>query len=318
MALQIHLFSASVLAMRCTMAAISVIGLGLVAAAVYELAGSRAAKLTAWLLALEPANIFFSTALHKEPLMYLAIGMVAFGAARVWRRARLAPILFMVAGCLVATATRPYAGWFLAASCVLVLLHASIRAASSRTAWAVAVAIVVIGIGIVSTPAIVQKTSQSELAGLQSSQFANTTDQSNLKLAPIDFSSRRAIVVNLPRRMFDLMFRPFPWQVADASQRLGVIESLFVLAMIVLLARAIVQRTRALLAATGPLLYPAFMLLVAYSLAVGNAGTGFRYRTQIILLMVPIVVVLRTHARAPTRARWPEPTARLAVAGGKN
>jgi hypothetical protein len=50
MALQVRLFDASDLAMRATMAAISVIGLGLIAAAVYELAGVRAASLTAWLL----------------------------------------------------------------------------------------------------------------------------------------------------------------------------------------------------------------------------------------------------------------------------
>jgi hypothetical protein len=101
--------------------------------------------------------------------------------------------------------------------------------------------------------------------------------------------------------MFDLMFRPYPWQVANASEQLGVIESLFVLALIALLARAIFYRTRALLGTVGPLLYPAFTLLVAYSLAVGNAGTGFRYRTQLVLLMVPIVLVLRAHARTPQR-----------------
>jgi hypothetical protein len=318
MALQIRLFDASELAMRATMAAISVIGLGLIAAAVYELAGSRAARLTAWVLAVEPANIFFSTALHKEPPLYLAVGMVAFGAALFWRRARPAAVLLMVGGCLVATATRPYAGWFLGAGCVLVLLHGAMRAASLRAGWGVAVATLVIGVGVVSTPALVEKTVHSELSSLQISQNANTTDQSNLKLEPIDFSSRGAIVVNLPRRMFDLMFRPYPWQIANASQRLGVTESLFVLAMIVLLARAIFYRTGALLSAAGPLIYPAFTLLIAYALAVGNAGTGFRYRTQLILLLVPILAVLRAHALAPVGRRSFSSPPRLAVAGGES
>jgi hypothetical protein len=308
MGLQIRLFDSSVLAMRSTMAALSVIGLGLVAAAVYELAGARAARLTAWVLALEPANIFFSTALHKEPLMYLAEGMVALGGATAWRRPRVGSVALMVMGCLVVVATRPYAGYFLAAGCALVLLHAALRAATSRLGWTVAMVAVVVAAAFVAAPTVVQKTSHAALTeALQNSQNANASDRSNLALEPVNFSSRTQIAVNLPRRMFDLMFRPYPWQVGSASQQLGVIESLFVLAMIVLLARAIFHRTRAVLGAVGPLIYPGFMLLVAYALAVGNAGTGFRYRTQLVLLMVPIVAVLRKHARLPVRQHGASP-----------
>lgn len=304
MALQVKFFDASVLAMRTTMAAISVIAIALVAAAVYELAGARAARLTAWVLALEPANIFFSTALHKEPTLYLAEGMVALGGALVWRRARVGPVLLMGFGCLVAVASRPYAGYFLAAGCALVLLHAAVRAASSSTGWAVAIVTGLLAVGALSTPVIAEKTTQSGLTEIQRSQEANAADtQAHLALGAVDFSTRGAIIKNLPRRMFDLMFRPYPWQVGSPNQRLGVVESLFVLALIALLVRAIFYRTRAVFLSVGPLIYPAFVLLVAYSLAVGNAGTGFRYRTQLVLLMVPIVVVLRTHARLPVRTR---------------
>jgi hypothetical protein len=37
-------------------------------------------------------------------------------------------------------------------------------------------------------------------------------------------------------------------------------------------------------------------MLVAYALSVGNAGTGFRYRTHLITLAVGAMVVLRAHA----------------------
>jgi hypothetical protein len=306
MALQVRLFDASVLAMRATMAAISVIGLCLVATAAYELAGARAARITAWVLAFEPANIFFSTALHKEPTMYLAEGMVALGGALVWRRPRLGPVLLMVLGCLIAVATRGYAGYFLAAGSAVVLLHAAVRAASGRAGWALAMATVVVVAAIVAAPTVVQKTSHAALTEqLQNSQNANATDRSHLALEPVNFSSRSAIVVNLPRRMFDLMFRPYPWQVGDTSQRLGVIESLFVIAMLALFVRAILNRTRGLLAMAGPLIYPAFVILVAYSLAVGNAGTGFRYRTQVILMLVPMLTVMRAHARVRRKAVGP-------------
>ena len=298
MALQIRLFGASVFAMRVTMACASVIGIGLLALAAYELANARAARITAWVLAIEPANVFFSTALHKEPMLYLAEGMVAFGGALLWKRLRVGPVVLMTAGCLIATGTRPYVGWFLGVASALVILHAALRGVSSRTLWAAGLLALVAGVAVISTPAIVQATSKQSLSRLQGSQSANTSDNSNLQLEPINFGSRRAIIENLPRRMFDLMFRPFPWQVGDASQQLGVIETLLVLVAVLLLARALVAGSKLKLLTAAPLLYPALMLLVAYSLAVGNAGTGFRYRTHIIALIVAIVAVLYEHRRA--------------------
>jgi hypothetical protein len=47
---------------------------------------------------------------------------------------------------------------------------------------------------------------------------------------------------------------------------------------------------------TGPILYPMFFLMIAYSLSVGNAGTGFRYRTHIVELGLATLVILREHA----------------------
>jgi hypothetical protein len=304
MALQIRLFGASEMAMRTTMAAISVIGLGLIAAAAYELAGQRAARIVGWLLVVEPANVFFSTALHKEPTLFLAEGMVAFGGALLWRRARLMPVALMVAGCLIALATRPYAGWFLGAGSALVVLHAALRAASSRTFAAVILAALVALAAAVSTPAIVQATSKQDLTSLQYSQHANAVNlQSNLALPAVNFSSRTEIIKNLPGRIFDLMFRPFPWQLGDISQQLGALETLFVLAVVGFLVRLVAGGMRSPMRIAAPLIYPAFMLIVAYSLAVGNAGTGFRYRTQVMALLIAITVVLRERAPARVRSR---------------
>jgi hypothetical protein len=183
------------------------------------------------------------------------------------------------------------------------MLHALVRHRSSRARWTVGVATVVAIIGVASIPAVAQKASQSELLSLQQSQNKNAALHSKLALEGVNFRTPGDVAVNLPRRMFDLIFRPYPWQVADWSQRLGVIETLFVLALVVLLARAILKRGRTVLATTGPLLYQAVALWIAYSLAVTNAGTGFRYRTQIIPLMIGIVFALRADARTSISSR---------------
>jgi hypothetical protein len=44
-------------------------------------------------------------------------------------------------------------------------------------------------------------------------------------------------------------------------------------------------------------------LLVAYSLTVGNAGTGFRYRTHLVTLAVGAMVILRQRVLEQREAR---------------
>ena len=61
-------------AMRIVQVGIALTGVVLILAAVHDLAGGRAARLAAWLMAFEPASIFFNSALHKEPNMELAAG----------------------------------------------------------------------------------------------------------------------------------------------------------------------------------------------------------------------------------------------------
>src|SRR5262249_34336193 len=122
-AIQLRIFDSPELVLRITQAGIAVVGLIFFAAAVYELAGRRAALIAAWFLALEPSNIFFSTLLHKEPNLMLAGGLVAFGGACMWKTARLQYLWPMTLGCLIAVATRPYVGWFLIAAAAAIALH---------------------------------------------------------------------------------------------------------------------------------------------------------------------------------------------------
>jgi hypothetical protein len=52
----------------------------------------------------------------------------------------------------------------------------------------------------------------------------------------------------------------------------------------VLLFVAAAARPATLFQCAGPVLYALIFVTVAYSLSAGNAGTGFRYRTHVVLL----------------------------------
>jgi hypothetical protein len=300
--------------LRITQAGISVAGLILMATAVYELAGPRAALVTAWVLTFEPTNVFFSTLLHKEPNMLLAGGLVAFGGACMWKRAELRYLWPITLGCLIAVATRPYAGWFLIAAGAAITLHVGIRARGQAGRSLALVAIVVM-LGAISAPTVWEASTDESLEeNVQQSQEANAEDSSNLKLEQVDFSTRESIIVNLPQRISDVLTRPYPWQLGNASQQLGLLGTVFAFTCFWLLLLELWRARGQIMDRAGPLVYVGFFLLIAYSLSAGNAGTAFRYRTHVVALAFCLLVVLRElrmrSVAAPEPAPDVEPMAR--------
>jgi hypothetical protein len=310
-------------AMRIVQIGIALTGVILLVAAVHDLAGGRAARLAAWVMALEPAAIFFNSALHKEPNMELATGLVVFGGTMLWKRLDVRGILLCALGGLIAVKTRSYAGWFLASAAVLVLLHAALRNMSRPLRAMPAIYAIVIA-AFLATPTLLAATSHQSLQrNLQASQNANTTSTqgngspngNNLALEQVDFSTRGAIITNLPKRIRDVLLKPYPWQLGDTSQRFGAIGTLVAYAVFLLLLVYGRQSRGAIFARAGPILYPLLFLLVAYSLAAGNAGTGFRYRTHLVTLAIAAVAVLREQA-VLARASKPKVTAPSVVRDG--
>jgi hypothetical protein len=297
---QIKLLGSPEGALRITQVGIALTGVLLIATAVYDLSTPRAARLTAWLLCLEPASLLFNELLHKEPNMELATGLVVFGGVKVWQRLDPRGMLIMLLGVGIALGTRKYIGWFLFACALMIILHAALRRASSLRSVPV-----IYGVAIViflATPAVLAATShQSLVQNLQPAQSANATNTAgngqangnNLALEAVDFSTRSAIITNLPLRIRDVLLRPYPWQVGDFSQSVGVIGSLVALSCFFLLIRYAWLCRGRVFERAGPLLYPFLFLMVGYALAVGNAGTGFRYRTHLVTLAFGAMVVLR-------------------------
>lgn len=293
--------------LRIEMITLAVLGIALLSAAVYELAGARPARIAVWVLAFEPATIFFASLLHKEPFMYLAEGLVAYGGAVLWKRGKLTALFPMVAGCLIAVATRPYVGWFLTAAAAAVVLHAALTRQRGLRSFALTASCLILVFAFV--PVAWNKSSNANLTRLQGSQDANARDQSNLALEQVDYSTRGKLLVNLPQRIGDVIFRPYPWQTQNTSQQLGVIGTFVVLACLALLAAAIARNRRSIMPLAAPLVYPALFMLVAYALSAGNAGTAYRYRTHIVSLAICLVIVLLAHRRQEQEAlgktpRW--------------
>jgi len=305
-AVQLKLAHLSATSLRVTQVGIAMLGIILVIAAVHDLAGPPAARLVGWLLAFEPSNLFFNSALHKEPLMVLASGLVVFGATKLWQRLDLTGVVTAAMGGLVAIETRAYAGWFLVSASALVLLHAALRRLD-RPIRAMPIVYAIVIIAFVATPTLITITSNKSLQTLQQAQnyttgtqatgtSAGNSNSDNLALESVNFSTRGAVITSLPQRVFDLIFRPYLWQLQNPSQQLGAMGTLVVLAGLLLMLRYAWRARGSVLALVAPILYPFLFLLVAYSLSAGNAGTGFRYRSHLVILGAAMLAVLREQA----------------------
>lgn len=303
-ALELKLGFLTMGAMRIVQVGLALLGVLLVVVSVHDLGSPRAARWAAWLMAFEPGSIFFNSAIHKDPLMELAAGLIVFGSTWIWRQLDVRGILVCALGGFIGVETRAYAGWFLVAGAVFVLFHAAIRSIN-RPMRAMPIIYAVIFAAFLVTPTLLAVSSKKSLAYLQQSQTANAQGQaeggtgrangSNLALEQVNFSSRGQVLQNLPKRMEELVIQPYPWQLSDSSQRFGAIGTLVAYAILILLIRYAWLNRGQVAARAAPILYPMFFLLVAYSLAVGNAGTGFRYRTHLVTLAIGATMVLRAH-----------------------
>lgn len=291
--------------LRVGMIALSVCAIATVSVAVADLAGCRAGIATAWILAFEPNNIFFSGLLHKEAPMLLAEGLVILGC--VWMYQRRDPLAagVLALGLVVAGLTRPYAGGALAVAGMAACAHAALRplGADRRRAPRLFVAVLVVAAVLVS----VAPSPGSILNRLQESQNANATDTSNLRLAPIDLTSVGSAAEDTASRVAALLLQPYPWQVANTSQRFGVVGTLIAWTMLLVTTVLAFARFRYARTRLPPMLYVVVLLTLAYALSTGNAGTGFRYRTHLLVGITATMASLAYATRSnPLRYRSAE------------
>lgn len=299
-ALQMKLGFLNVTALRVTQIGFALLGALLVMAVVYNFGGARAARIAAWILALEPSSIFFASELHRESLIEFGTGLVLLGGTWIWQRLDIRGIFVGALGALIVIETRSYAGWFMAAGLVMILLHASLRNITVKSR-ALPIVFAIIVMGLVATPTVLTATSGHNLKHLQESNQANAAGTGytnaagtgpNLKLEAVDYSSRGAVITSLPTKVSELVLQPYPWQVADSSQAFGALGTLFVYVLLLLLIRVMWLNRGHIFDHTGPLLYVLFTQTVAYALVVGNAGTGFRYRAHLTTLMIACFAIL--------------------------
>lgn len=275
--------------LRVVQAALAVAAIGLMAVAVNRLAGRYAALAAAWFVAVEPTSVLFTTLLHKESLVFLGEGLFLVGVAACWTRRTLHGLPALLGGAALVALVRPYAGVFLFAAGAAVtgyLVATGLGPERRRSALGIAaVAIALLG-------GVAAASTRDPLGRAQSLQDEEPTLKDNLQLEPVDFTTVGGFARGLPERMGDFLLRPYPWQAANLSQRLGVAGTLIAWSLYLLLVYSLATSGRAAIARAGPLLFTSGVLTVCYALSTANAGAGYRHRIHLLLVLAAALAVL--------------------------
>jgi len=98
-----------------------------------------------------------------------------------------------------------------------------------------------------------------------------------------DVSTLPGLIRFLPVGIVYLLFSPFPWTVSSLRQLLAMPDVLVWYALVPSLIRGLGSAVRHRLAQTMPILLFTTALTIAYGAFLGNAGTAYRQRTQIMM-----------------------------------
>jgi hypothetical protein len=283
--------------LRLVQCLVATIGIAFIGAAVADLAGSKAGVVAAWILAVEPSNVFFSTILQKESFVILGEGLVLFGVIHGIANRTVLSVCIIALGLVLVLAVRPYAALFLLCALILVALHLGVRRLWPHKAR-IAVATIGIAICLVGLGLAVRSAVERQLERLQTVQDLQLAQDSKLDLAPVDLTTPSGLAAAVPQRLYDFFAKPYPWQLANVEQRLGAIGTVITWTLALLVLAVLLRNRRFVLSRGWPMIYVMACLVVGYAITITNSGTGFRHRIHFIV----VLAVLAGIAYASTRA----------------
>src|SRR3990172_4579928 len=115
-----------------------------------------------------------------------------------------------------------------------------------------------------------------------------------------DVSTFGGVLSILPQGVLYLLFAPFPWNVSNLRQTLALPDVFLWYALVPSLVRGILL-ARKRLSETMPILVFTTALTLAYGAFLGNVGTAYRQRTQIMMFYFLFVADGIHNRRAPRR-----------------
>jgi hypothetical protein len=256
------------------------------------------------LVVLLPSILYWSSAIGKDALEQLFIGISAYGFARVVRRLDFWAILIAAVGIAGASALRPHVGAILAISMLL-----PFALGRTKGGWMTVTAKIFLLPVLVSCTFFLVKQAQSfvgaESADLQSGIHVLEERNIDTQYGDSTFNQGGSLIKRIVQGPF-LPFRPFPWEIHNSMSAVAAVEGLGLFFLLWRKRRecwALIRKWRE--PYIGFILAFALQFSVIFAAVTSNFGLLVRQR----IMLVPIVVMLFC-ARLPAREVVAAPFAR--------
>ena len=176
------------------------------------------------LVVLLPSIVFWSSAIGKDALEQLFIGISAYGFARVTKRLDAPAILVCIIGVAGTIAIRPHIGAIVAMSMLV-----PFAISKTRGGWmTMAAKILLLPLLAAGTLLIVGQS--EEFVGMQNNDLASAIKTLNSQQKNVNYGGSSVNEgASLPRRIGEspfIMFRPLPWEVHNAAAGISSLEGM--------------------------------------------------------------------------------------------
>ena len=263
------------------------------------------------LVFLWPTVIFWPSSVGKEGWMLLAIGLAAWGAARLYLRL-FGGVLAVALGVLMAYAVRPHIAILLLAALavgfVMSWLFQSEHQVKSTGFWSKTLAaLALVLMGAYLAPRVATFLDVEDVGGSGFTQAleileTRTTDGSST------FGS--ASVENpwdYPWALVTVLFRPFPWEANNLQSTVAALEGLLLLGLLITSIRRLLRLPIEFIRRPYAAFAAAYVFMFCYVFAsVANFGILTRQRSQLLPFVFVLIALPLTEKMRQRRDRYKE------------
>lgn len=244
-----------------------------------------------WFLGIFPSIIFWSSIFGKDPITFFGISLIIYGSLPLFNKFSLWHMFIFAMGLTIAGYIRFWlVSLFLAPFMLLYVFRSRVNLSIKALTSVLSVALFVFFLGNLLEQ--IQVDDQEDAVNTASS-VSRRWSRGGSGQRIESFNSITDIVKFMPVGMFTALFRPLPGEVNNVTGTLAGIENAVILIMFLI---AVAKSNAGLrkdvfaqYAVAILLVWSAFYGFISYQ----NLGTAFRFRLQIL----PIMVLLLYHAR---------------------
>ncbi|MEP6922996.1 MAG: glycosyltransferase family 39 protein [Pyrinomonadaceae bacterium] len=253
----------------------------------------RAARIAAWMVALFPAMIIWSSQALKDGITVFLLVLMMICIIELQKKLNLL-YTFLLFSCLFGILSLRFYIFYMAAIAVtgsfLIGTSNTFKQMLQRLTAFATIGLILMYIGAINT-ANANFDKYGTLEAVQRSRGDLAISAGSGYGKDLDVSTTEGAVVALPIGFTYLMLAPFPWEVRNVRQALVVPESLVWWCLMPFLGIGLWYTIKHRWRNAVAILIFTFMLTFAYSIFQGNVGTAYRQRTQIQVFLFIFIAV---------------------------